>query len=349
MHRFDYFFLKKDIPGSFLQTTALIHDLRAREEIRQKANSGIFDALKQAAMIDSVSASNEIEGIVTTKSRLQDMLKKDLPPQTHDEQEIAGYRDVLREIYDSYEEMILSEGLIRHFHEQMLFSTSAEAGRYKTEDNYIRQVDHDGSTHIRFVPVPARETASAMAQMLAAYREARQEADINRMLLDCCLILDFLCIHPFTDGNGRVSRLLTSFLFLRNQFDVGCFVSIDKMIKTYLPGYYEALLHSSNGWHENQNSYIPFLTYMLQILYRCYKTLDQKFVEASIHSMPKAKQVAYLLQNSFVPVSKEDIKNRLPDISITTIERVLGRMVKDGSVEKIGTVRDARYRAFPHH
>lgn len=346
MHRFDYLFLKEAIPAGFLQTTGIIYDLRAREELRKSEHADSFAALKQAAMIDSVSASNAIEGIVTTKKRMQEIVLKQSAPESHDEREIIGYRNALEGIYEQYNQMKLTEGQICNLHEQILAATSIEAGQYKPEDNLIQQRDREGNTRIRFVPVPAKETKKAMEQMLLAYAEARQEAQINRLLLNICLVLDFLCIHPFTDGNGRVSRLLTSFLLLRDGFDVGRYISIDKKLKEYLGNYYETLKLSSDGWHENNNTYIPFMTFMLQILYKCYKELDQKFVEGKISAMPKSEQVAFVLKNSYTPVSKEEISERLPDISITTIERVLGRMVKDGAIEKIGSYKDARYRAL---
>ena len=180
--------------------------------------------------------------------------------------------------------------------------------------------------------------------MVLAYHEAKQDTGINGLLLTACVIVDFLCIHPFRDGNGRVSRLLTSLLLLQEGFDIGRYVSVDKKIHEYRYGYYQALRACSDGWHENRNTYIPFITFLLQILYSCYKDMDDKFIRNTVHRLNKANQVENTLMQCFVPVSKEEIAARLPEISVSTVERVLGKLVREGKIEKIGTYRDARYR-----
>ncbi|MBR5970090.1 MAG: Fic family protein [Lachnospiraceae bacterium] len=343
MHRFDYRFLKNEIPGSFLQTTAILYDLRARADIRKSGHPETFRALQSSALIDSVRGSNAIEGIVTSKTRLEEIVLRNHPPMTHDEHEISGYRMALDKIYSGWDTMSLTEDVIRHFHFLVLEKTSADAGKYKTEDNRIQSVDKDGKVTVRFVPVSAKKTGDACDRMLKAYHTARQDAEINGLLLTFCFVLDFLCVHPFTDGNGRVSRLLTSLLLLREGFDIGRYISIDARIKEYQAAYYDALQQSSDGWHESRNSYVPFMTFMLQILYRCYKDLDQRFFAGTSDTIPKSKRVEAVLLNAYVPLSKEEIMERLPDISMTTVERTIGSLLKAGKVKKIGTFRDARY------
>ena len=183
-----------------------------------------------------------------------------------------------------------------------------------------------------------------MEQWILAYHEARQESGISRLFLVACAIVDFLCIHPFTDGNGRVSRILTIMLLQQNGFDIGRYISVEGKINEYKGGYYDALNQASEGWHENKNDYTPFMIFLAQVLYACYKDLDMKFIQNSTAHIPKSRQVEALLLETFVPVSKEEIVHRLPDISVTTVERVLGKMVKEGTIVKIGTYRNARYK-----
>ena len=343
MHRFDYSFLRESIPGSLSGLVGIIYDLRGRGEIRKTENQRVFEGLRQAAMVDSVRSSNAIEGIVTTAERVKALVRQDAEPLNHDEQEILGYRNALAEIYAGFERMELSEELVKHFHLLMEQNAAVDAGEFKRENNWIQERNSAGNIQVRFVPVSAKETDEAMAQWVMAYREARQDSRINGLLLTACAIVDFLCIHPFRDGNGRVSRLLTSLLLLKEGFDIGRYVSVEKKINDYKYGYYEALKASSAGWHENRNSYEPFITFLLQILYACYKEMDERFIEGSAHTKSKSGLVENTLLQCFVPVSKGEIIDRLPEISVTTIERVLGQMVKDGRIVKIGENRGARY------
>ena len=344
MHRFDYHFLAESLPANMLEIAGIIYDLRGKGEIRKNDHPQVFQELRRIAIIDSVQSSNAIEGIVTTAERMKALVSQQAEPHSHDEQEILGYRDALDEIYGHYEDIEVSDELLKHFHQLMLRATSADAGEYKKQNNWIQQRDEQGRISIRFVPVKAKETPEAMEQMILAYREAKQESGINGLLLTACVIVDFLCIHPFRDGNGRVSRLFTSLLLLQEGFDIGRYISVDKKINEYKYQYYQALEACSGGWHGNRNTYLPFMTYLLQILYSCYKDLDSRFVRNTAQKLSKAKQIEHTLLQCFVPVSKEEIAGRFPEISITTVERVLGKLVKEGKIEKIGTYRDARYR-----
>lgn len=344
MHIYDYSFLKEQTPGTLMNISNILFDLRARDQIRRGSNIPVYDAMRQSAIIDSVRASNAIEGIITTRQRVEELTSGAQPPLTHDEQEILGYRNDLSEIYTGYTHLDITERNIHHFHEQMLRMTSPNAGHYKTEDNWIQERDASGRRSIRFMPVSAADTPESMQQMLLAYYDARQDSSISRLLLNCCVILDFLCIHPYEDGNGRISRLLTVLMLQRDGFDVGQYVSIEARINDYKVSYYDALKRSSVGWHENQSDYTPFMTYMLQILYQCYKELDLRFAETAGESVSKSKRVEHILLNAYVPLSKEEICERLPDVSVSTVERVLGKMTTSGQILKIGTFRNARYK-----
>ena len=344
MHRFDYRFLADSLPANILEIAGIIYDLRGRGEVRKDDHPQVFRELRHTAMIDSVQSSNAIEGIVTTAERMKALVNEQAEPYSHDEQEILGYRDALNEIFTGYQDMEISDGLLKHFHQLMLRSTTADAGQYKQRNNWIQERDDQGRITVRFTPIRAKETPDAMEQLILAYHEGKQNSAVNGLLLTACVIVDFLCIHPFRDGNGRVSRLFTSLLLLQEGFDIGRYISIDKKINEYKYNYYQALKACSDGWHDNRNTYIPFITYLLQILYSCYKDLDNKFVQNTTKKVSKAKQIENTLLQCFVPVSKEEIAGRFPEISVTTVERVLGKLVREGKIEKIGTYRNARYR-----
>lgn len=343
MHIFDYRSIASTMPSDLAGASNVLFDLRARNEMRIQANEGTFKELQSAAIVESVRGSNAIEGIVTTRARLSELIQG-ASPRTHGEREILGYRSALQELYAPDFSADLSEEYVRHLHAILVGQTSMEAGRYKRENNWIQQRDADGRISVRFVPVPASETPDAMSQLVMAYREARQDTSVNQLVLIACVVVDFLCIHPFSDGNGRVSRLLTTMLLQRAGFDIGRYVSIEGMIDEHKVGYYDALYEASKGWHENGNDYTPFILYLLQVLYACYKDLDKRFVDASVRHVPKGKRVEALILDAYAPLSKAEICKRLPEVSVRTIERVLGRLVKEGRVEKIGTFRDARYQ-----
>jgi len=342
MHRFDYSFLKNDIPSDIFGAISILYDLRGRNEMRIEEKSSTVDSMRKNAMVDSVRSSNAIEGIVSTKERVAEIMENG-GPKTHDEKEIDGYRKALTEVCNNYD-IQLTEDLLKHWHYLMLEFTSEKAGEYKTEDNWIQQRDRDGNVSVRFVPVRAKDTEDAMSQLFTAYREARQDSDILDLFAAFAFVLDFLCIHPFADGNGRVSRLLTDMLLLKMGFTVGLYVSVDKKIEDNLAEYYDALYRSSEGWHQNKNDYMPFILYMIRIVYECYKDFDKRFIKASITPISKEEQIANYMENAFVPVSKNEIMDAFPEISEITVKRTLKKLADEGRIVKIGTYRDARYK-----
>lgn len=344
MHKYDYSFLKKEIPGNIVGLSEIIADLKAKEEFRKLQYISTFEELQKKAVIESVKGSNAIEGIVTTDDRIKDIVDG-MEPLSHDEVEISGYKDALNLIHNNHADLDLDETMILQFHEMMLSGVSnEEAGHYKKIDNYIMEYFSDGTRNIRFKPVKAKETQKAIEQMLLAYYDARQDSEISPILLIPCVILDFLCIHPFRDGNGRVSRLITVLLLYMNGYDIVRYISFEGQINKYKEAYYDALKQSSYNWHESQNDYIPFIINFMQILYRCFKDLDEHFMDISIKKAKKTERVEAVLMSAVVPVSKSDILEKLPDVSVKTVELVLGRMVKDKRVVKIGSYRDARYK-----
>lgn len=345
MHKFDYNFLDNGLlPARLVTLSSNIYSLKTLSGVRLEEYADLFEELEKIARVQSVKSSNEIEGIITTDERIRDIVNRDSAPLNHSEAEIAGYRDALNRVHTTYDTLSLSEETLLSLHETMLTpSGSAEAGRYKSEDNVIAAIDASGRRHIRFRPIAANETPDAMEQFVLAYMDARANSNINQILLIPCVVLDFLCIHPFLDGNGRLSRLLSLLLLYRSGFDAGKYISFEEQINQRKDAYYDALQRSSDGWHENENDYFVFVENFLSTLYLCYKELDKRFAIVRGKKVTKTERIEAYVLNAVAPVSKADICDILPDISPTTVEYVLGTMVKDGRVTKVGGGRLVRY------
>lgn len=343
MRKYDYSFLKDSIPGNIVGLTNVISDLKMKGEFRKLQYGDTFENLRKKAIIESVKGSNAIEGIVTTDSRIRDIVNGSAPV-THDEQEISGYKDALNLIHSEYANLDINEETICLFHRMIEQSTNSDtAGIYKKNDNFIMEYTTDGLRRVRFKPVKANETQLSMEQMILAFYAARQDSTIPPLLLIPCFVVDFLCIHPFADGNGRVSRLLTVLLLYSFGYDIVRYISFEGQVNKYKESYYEALEQASVNWHEGTNDYIPFIINFLQIIYKCFKDLDERFMEISIKKAKKSERVESILLSAIVPISKQDISEKVPDISINTIELVLNKMLKEKKIKKIGTYKDARY------
>ncbi len=345
MRRFDYSFLNDGLlPVKMVNLTSQIASLKTMAGVRKNEYAKIFTELEAVAKVQSVKSSNAIEGIITSDERIAAIVNQQSAPLNHTEGEIAGYRDALNQIHLYHEEMDFRITDILKLHDMMMQIAGYEyGGKYKTGDNYIIEEDQYGHRRVRFQPVPASEVVEAMEQLELAYMQARDDAGINQLLLIPCVILDFLCIHPFRDGNGRMSRLLTLLLLYKNGYDAGKYVSFEEQINNYKPLYYDALKRSSDGWHENQNSYFPFMENFLSTLYMCYKELDKRFAVINGGKITKQARIEATVLNSIIPISKGEICAILPDVSPTTVETVLYAMVKGGKIKKIGQGRYTRY------
>ncbi|MBR1918638.1 MAG: Fic family protein [Spirochaetales bacterium] len=345
MHRFDYSFLESGmIPAGLLNITTDIYSLRTQSWNREDRFVDVYTQLAAIAKVQSVKCSNTIEGIITTDERINEIVNGISAPLNHSEQEIAGYRDALSEVHTGYSHMDFRQADILRLHAIMMnIAGYAFAGKYKESDNDIIEEDKDGRRRVRFHPTSAEDTPEQMEQLVLAYQAARDNANINQLLLIPCVILDFLCIHPFRDGNGRISRLLSLLMLYRNGFDAGKYISFEEQINNRKGNYYDALRQSSTGWHDNQNDYSSFIMEFLTTLYMCYKELDRRFAVIGSRKTTKQARIEATVLNSLTPVSKADICRILPDVSATTVEAVLGQLVRKGQIRKVGTGRITRY------
>lgn len=345
MRIFDY---KKEpekllIP-EIVQMVSSIHEHKGKQELFLEANIDELKTLLEVALIQSTGASNRIEGIYTTDKRLEELVSHRAEPRNRSEQEIAGYREVLATIHESYEYIVPKPNLILQLHRDLYsYSKNAVGGSYKNADNVIAETDEDGHQKARFVPVSAFQTAEAMEELCRAFLEAWEADHIDKLLLIPMFILDFLCIHPFNDGNGRMSRLLTLLLYYKAGYIVGKYISMEMLIEKTKETYYEALQESSTGWHDNQNSYEPFVKYCLGITLKAYNEFENRVQHLKNSGLSKPERIRSLIDQKVGKITKKEIMDACPDISTTTVERTLTDLVKRGYIAKVGSGRATGY------
>ncbi len=330
----------KLLTPEIVQLLAQIHE---RKGEHAKVAADELTHLIEIARIQSTEASNRIEGIYTSDDRLQRLVKDKTMPRNRSEKEIAGYRDVLATIHESHEYILVRPSMILQLHRDMYkYSGMSIGGNYKPTDNVIEEEDAQGNKHIRFVPVSAWETPEAMEALCQAYNDLCKNGQYDPLLMIPVFILDFLCIHPFNDGNGRMSRLLTLLLLYRAGYNVGKYVSIERLIERTKGAYYDDLQDSSNGWHEEENDYIPFVTYLLGVILAAYREFSDR-VKTVNENTRKPNRVRDIIKGHLGKITKTEIKAQCPDISQTTIQRALNDLVKSGEIIKIGGGRYTSY------
>ena len=332
----------KLLTPEIVKKLTLISEYKGEQRLFIEAHKDELIELVEIAKIQSTEASNRIEGIFTADDRIKSLVQAKTTPRDRDEAEIAGYRDVLNTIHENYDYIPINANYILQLHRDLYkFLGSTEGGRFKTSDNIIRETDADGNECVRFRPVPAWETAPSIDELCKSYHEAKSEAD--PLLLSLMFILDFLCIHPFNDGNGRMSRLLTLLLLYQSGFIVGKYISIERIIEESKETYYEVLQDSSINWHENENDYKPFVNYMLGVVVNAYKEFESRVELLTNPNLSKADRVREIIRKHIGTITKAELLNMNPDISDTTIQRALADLLKNGEIEKIGGGRYTKY------
>lgn len=320
-----------------------IHEFKGEQNLFIEANSDALAQLVEIAKIQSTEASNKIEGIYTSDERLKKIVLDKTTPRTRNEQEIAGYRDVLATIHESYEYIPLRPTMILQLHRDLYkFSGMTIGGSYKNSDNVIAPEDAAGNRFVRFQPVPAWETAEAVDSVCQAYDRLVQ-AGADPLLAIPMFVLDFLCIHPFNDGNGRMSRLLTLLLLYRSGYIVGKYISIEKVIEQSRETYYEALQQSSVGWHEGENDYAPFVRYLLGAIVAACREFSSRVQLLTTSGLSKPDRIRELIKNTLGKITKAEIMEKFPDISQATIQRTLIEMQKNNEIIKLSGGRYTSY------
>ncbi len=346
MRQFDY----STTPNSLRQdnVTSLLLEAReckGRQIVLKNVKPDILESMAEQAKFASTEASNRIEGIVTTQARLKGLMQESATPKNRSEAEIAGYRDVLGLIHEQHNHIDVKPSVILQLHRDLMKHTRLSfGGSWKTTDNQIISRAADGTAHVRFQPTSAFETPAAVEQLCKTYQHTISQGEVDPLLASMRFIFDFVSIHPFNDGNGRMSRLLTVLLLERCGYLVPRYISIEKLIENNKELYYDALGDSSIGWQDNTNDEAPFVRYMLGTVLAAYSELFDRAEQAS-SNISKADRVDALFARSIGKVTKADIREACPDISISTIERELKRLLDAGVIYKVGAGRKTGYVA----
>ncbi len=321
-----------------------IHEQKGQQNLFIEAQKDALFELLEIAKIQSTEASNRIEGIITTDDRIKKIVMNKTTPKGRSEREIAGYRDVLNTVHENYDYIPIKSNMILQLHRDLYkFSNTTIGGNFKNSDNVIAEELSDGTKRVRFQPVPAWETPEAIDALCNAFQEAMTDIELDPLLLIPVFILDFLCIHPFNDGNGRMSRLLTLLLLYRSGYFVGKYISIERLIADSKETYYEVLQESSMGWHEGENDYLPFVRYMLGIVMAAYREFSARVDVLITKGLSKSARVREIIRNNTGQITKVQIMQQCPDVSQKTVERALKDLMDNNEIIKIGGGRYTSY------
>ena len=335
---------KKLLSADIVSLLTAIHEYKGKQLQITNENADVLTQLVEIAKIQSTDASNKIEGISTSGERLQKIVKEKTRPKTRSEKEIAGYRDVLSTIHESYNYIPPRSSMILQLHRDLYkFTGSSIGGNYKNSDNVIAEEHADGTKAVRFQPVPAWETPDHINAICTAYEDALHDGEIDALALIPMFILDFLCVHPFNDGNGRMSRLLTLLLLYRAGYTVGKYISIEKLIADSKETYYEVLQESSCDWHEGKNDYAPFVRYMLGVVVAAYREFESRATLIIDSDFSKPDRIREVIKGRIGPITKSEIMKECPDISQVTVQRALSDLLKNGQIIKLGGGRYTKY------
>ena len=326
-----------------LGLVAAIYKEAGKQEMYLKQRPEELEKLVEIAKIQSTEASNAIEGIVTTSTRIKQLVKEKTTPKNRDEQEIAGYRDVLNIIHESFDAIPLSQNYILQLH-KILYShmNNPMAGRIKTVQNYISAAYSDNHTEILFTPLAPFETSEALDKICEEYNRVIGNMEVEPLIAIPVFIHDFLCIHPFNDGNGRMSRLLTTLLLYRNGFYVGKYISLEAKIAKNKDLYYDALGRAQIGWHEGKEDVVPFIKYLLGTVLAAYRDFADRFALVEI-KLPALETVRRAALNKIGRFTKQDIRELCPSLSISSIEGGLRKLVSAGELKREGSGKNICY------
>lgn len=344
MRTFNYSAIKdQKWDSDILSLIAAIYKEAGKQELYLKQRPEELEKLVEIAKVQSTEASNAIEGIVTTSTRIKQLVEEKTTPKNRDEQEIAGYRDVLNIIHESFDAIPITQNYILQLH-KILYShmNNPLAGKTKSVQNYISATYPDGSVKTLFTPLAPFETPEALDRICEEYNRVIGNMELEPLIAIPVFIHDFLCIHPFNDGNGRMSRLLTTLLLYRNGFCVGKYISLEAKIAKNKDLYYDALAKSQTGWHEGTENVVPFIKYILGTVLATYKDFEERFalVETKLSAL---ETVRLATQNKIGRFTKQDIRELCPSLSISSIEGALRKMVASDELKREGSGKSTCY------
>lgn len=336
--------LNMTLPPNLVSLIREIGEYKGKQDLYKKTAREVLENLKKVAVIQSTESSNRIEGIEASHSRIKALVQDDSKPTNRHENEIAGYRDVLNTIHTSYEHIPFSENITLQLHRDLMKYTTHVGGKYKQTSNEISEYLPDGSRIIRFKPVEPYLVQESMKGLHQNYNDLHQLKEVDALVLVPLYVLDFLCIHPFLDGNGRLSRLLSILLLYQNGYDAVRYISLERIVEQTKEAYYDTLKRASQKWHDSDHDPLPWIEYFLSTLLASYKELDKKVSFLSEGSGTKTSIILEVIDGFIVPFTVGDIQELCPTVSIDMIRRVLKDQKQLGKVECVGKGRYAKWK-----
>lgn len=345
MKSFEKKYLSKlSIPHHVITIIRQLGEYKGKQDLYKKQAPEMLENLRHVAIIQSTESSNRLEGITADIERIKELVEDKTKPANRSEAEIAGYRDVLSTIHSNYEHIAFSESVILQFHRDLMKYAGKEGGRWKSASNEITELLPDGTKIIRFVPVAPHLTADYMRKLHELYATLEKEGEIDPLILITLYVLDFLCIHPFLDGNGRMARLITVLLLYHYGYEVGRYISLERVIEQTKESYYETLRMSSQGWHEGKHDALPWVEYALSTVLAAYKEFEARFTRISSGRGSKTDIVLNAIDNIIGDFTVADLERACPDVSIDMIRYILKKLKKGGEIISLGQGRSARWR-----
>jgi len=332
------------ITQNILRSVRLLGEYKGKQELFTKQIPQALETLKQAAIIQSIESSNRIEGVTAPPKRIKEIAAEKTTPQNRSEQEIAGYRDVLQTIHASFADIPLNNNIILQFHRDLFKYSETEGGKWKTVDNDIREKRADGTEFIRFKPVSAFGTQAAMAELTDNFNRAWQAGEVERLILIPAYILDFLSIHPFRDGNGRMARLLSLLLLYKAGYEVGRYISLEKLVEDSKESYYETLQKSSQSWHEAAHNLLPWTEYFLGMLTAAYREFEMRVGALNMTRGAKTGMVFDALRGLPETFRISDLERAAPQVSRDMIRKVFAALKSEGRLVSEGMGPNASWR-----
>ena len=331
--------------NNIINLISKIHEYKGKQSFLLDTKKDTLETLLKVAKIQSTSSSNKIEGIYTTDKRINEIVNKKLEPKNRNEEEIAGYRDVLSLIHENYDFIDINQNTILQLHKYLYKYTGyGYGGKFKNSQNYIEEENENGEKKIRFTPLSPVETPIAIEDLCKNYNELVNNEMCDLLVLIPIFILDFVSIHPFNDGNGRMSRLLTLLLLYKAGYMAGKYISIEKIIEETKESYYETLEKSSIKWNNNENDYSYFVEYYLGIILNAYRDLDSRLNIVENKKLTSYDRIINIFKDNIIPIDKSFILNKCPDLSEITIERNLNKLLNEDKIIKISGGRYTKYK-----
>ena len=345
MHSLDDKFDRRlPLTHALVRNLRLLGEYRGKEELYRQQMPQALETLKQAAIIQSTESSNRIEGVTAPAQRIREIVAEKTKPRDRSEQEIAGYRDVLNTIHGNHAAMKLTPNLVKQLHRDMFKYTSARGGQWKSGPNTITERRADGTEVVRFEPVAPHLVDEGMRTLHAQLQRRWREDEVDKLLLIPAYVLDFLCIHPFTDGNGRMARLLTLLLLYQAGYEVGRFVSLEKIVENSKEGYYDTLHQCSQGWHKGRHSLGPWTEYLLGTLIATYREFESRVGLLTAGRGAKTELVLEAIGRFHGDFSVGELQEQCPNVGIDLIRRILREQRQLNKLECLGRGPAARWR-----